>query len=119
MEDDYDEIIDLKEIVEENKEELLPEDVDIPETWWTEGLREIKNPKLRKREIEIAEEIYQKDKELNSRCESGEIDKYHLWAEDFDLGKEKTDFSTPLRARIRWSDLGSSGRPYRIYRLYL
>jgi len=52
---------------------LAMEESEIPKVDWAEDIEKIEDPKAREKEIEAAEEILEKEKELNDRLESGEI----------------------------------------------
>ena len=59
---------------EEMTEEDLVEDLEIPDVYWAEDIRNIENPMLKEREIETAQELLEEQRKALEKHESGEID---------------------------------------------
>jgi hypothetical protein len=89
--DEYIEDEPEKEIVEEANQEIE----DIPDVWYADHIKDIKNPELREKEIEAAEELKEKERALDKELESGEIDKVDYWGKRFiGLGHEERKAAT-------------------------
>ena len=64
------------EEVEEDPEEIPREELEIPDVCWEKQLREIDDREVQKREIKAAEEIVEKQKELDEQYDADEITEY-------------------------------------------
>lgn len=74
------------------------------EDWW-KFIGDIKDPELQEKEIERAEELTEKEKELSRKSDSGEID-------DFELLRQHGELRSEIcRAETRWG-LESVGLTY-------
>ena len=76
MKKGYKESEELYEVAEEEMDEAyqkeLREETEIPEVEWAEDMERIEDPKIRQGEIKAAEEIVEKERDLNERREAGE-----------------------------------------------
>ena len=89
--DEYIEEVPEKEIVEEANQEIE----DIPDVWYADYIKDIKNPELREKEIEAANELKEKERALDKELESGEIDEVDYWGKRFiGLGHEERKAAT-------------------------
>ena len=115
---EFDEIPDEypKEISDEYLKEQDPElidyiEMDIPDVWWTESIKEIENPEIRQKEIEAAKIILEKEKNLEEKLESGEFSQSRFDHENLvRLGREKAKFSTRCDLEsegITYDDIGN------------
>ena len=64
-----------EEMEEEYQKEKLREEMGIPEVEWADDIAKIENPKIRKQEIESAENIQKEEKGLKDKLHSREISK--------------------------------------------
>ena len=74
-------------------ENLQPE-MEIPDVYWAKDIRRIENPILREREIEAAKKIVEKEEEINTRIESGELSPFDAEIEFESLRSKKAAAST-------------------------
>ena len=74
-------------------ENLQPE-MEIPDVHWTKDIERIENPILREREIEAAKKIVEKEEEINTRIESGELSPFDAEIEFESLRSKKAAAST-------------------------
>ena len=89
----FDETGEFDEIPDEGMEGEIPE--EIPEVWWAKDIEKIEDPDIRKKEIEVAKDILERDKELDEKLESGEITEYQHWVgHDFGVRKDSVKAST-------------------------
>jgi len=65
----------------EETEDTLQVEMEIPDVWWKDRIAEIENPVLQEKAIEKAEKLLEKEKELDRKLESGEIDEIGHWGE--------------------------------------
>ena len=74
-------------------ENLQPE-IEIPDVYWAKDIAQIENPILREREIETAEKLIEKEKQLHTAVESGEISPFNAETEFDSLRRQKAAAST-------------------------
>ena len=101
------------EEVEEDPEEIPREELEIPDVCWEKQLREIDDREVQKREIKAAEEIVEKQKELDEQYDAGEITEYQHW-EKYHFGIMPEKFKAMDRASmtnidLTYDDLGELG----------
>ena len=93
--DEYPEEISDEYLKEQDPELIDHIEMDIPDVWWTESIKEIENPEIREKEIEAAKKILEKEKNLEEKLESGEFSQSRFDHENLVvLGREKAKFST-------------------------
>jgi hypothetical protein len=106
-----DELGEFDEMPEEYRQEELEklaeaQAMEAPDVEWKEHIENIEDPEIKRKEIEFAEKIIEKEEDLKNRFESGEISEIDFWAENmFGIGREK------VRAATR-CELGSEGITY-------
>jgi hypothetical protein len=111
MAEDYDDEVD-DEIDEEflsEDEEIMREDVEIPDVPWAEDIARIENPDIRDKEIERAEKWLEKTEKLEAKYESEGKDFRGFLAENPDLSTEATKASTRASLEsvgLTWDHLG-------------
>ena len=66
-------IEEVEEDAEEVPEKITLEEEGIEKKWWNEKIEEIDNREVQKKEIEVAKEIIEEEKELEFQRETGEI----------------------------------------------
>ena len=95
MPDEYPEEIRDEYLKEHDPEIIDLKEMDIPDVWWAESIKDIENPQIRHKEIEAAEKIFEEQKALDEKLESGEISKSRYDHENLViLGRERAKFST-------------------------
>jgi hypothetical protein len=93
--DEYPEEISDEYLKEQDPELIDHIEMDIPDVWWTQSIKEIENPEIREKEIEAAKKILEKEKNLEEKLESGEFSQSRFDHENLVvLGREKAKFST-------------------------
>jgi hypothetical protein len=93
--DEYPEEISDEYLKEQDPELIDHIEMDIPDVWWAESIKEIENPEIREKEIETAKKILEKEKNLEEKLESGEFSQSRFDHENLVvLGREKVKFST-------------------------
>ena len=94
MERFRDDFLDYEEQPDETDIENPEFDLEIPDVYWEKDIAQIENPILRKREIELAKELQEKEMELNLRTESGEISSFQAETELNDLRAQMSQAAT-------------------------
>lgn len=95
MENDSDYWDENEEASLEDPEPRLEPDPEIPDVPWKEDIQGIENQILREKEIEAAQELLEREKELLEKVESGEIDQPTFEYEYFlKLGRERVKAAT-------------------------
>ncbi|MBM4305921.1 MAG: hypothetical protein FJ123_04195 [Deltaproteobacteria bacterium] len=99
---------------EDYPEELveMEEEVRIPE-WMPEDCQEeiarIKDPEVRRDQIEREEKVHQDREELNRRYEAGEINDFDFWRKNEVLGHKEAGLSTRRGLRSEGLDYADFG----------
>ena len=79
----------------EYDDDIPEENLEIPDEWYAEDIKNIDDPELRAKEIEEAEKIRDWEQELNEKLDAGEISHHEHWAEyEFEIRPAKIKFST-------------------------
>ena len=76
LEEEWEQLEDIPEVYPE--EELLTE-IEVPDVWWAEDIKNIDDPEIREEEIRTAEEILEKEEAVTRQLESGEITDEEHW----------------------------------------
>jgi hypothetical protein len=101
------------EEVEEDPEETPKEELEIPDVCWEKQLKEIDDPEIQKREIKAAEEIVEKQKELDVQYDAGEITDHQHWVKyHFEIIPEKSkamDRASMASINLTYDELGEVG----------
>jgi hypothetical protein len=88
------------DIPDENLDDIADEylaerEPDIPDVPWKEDIENITDPIIREKQIERAENIFDRGKGLDERFKSGKITGYQYWAEyDTGIQEEKIEAMT-------------------------
>ena len=86
-EENFDE---LDEAPDEYTDDMILEEMEIPDVYWAEDIEKIENREIREKEIETARKIQEKQHALEQRLESGEITQDQYEAQYlFELKPEK------------------------------
>jgi hypothetical protein len=103
---------------DEQEEELDEQLKTIPKEWWTEEVERIPDTELKKKEIDNAKKIAEKEKRLNDKLKSSEISKDRY---DFEklrvLNRKKAKFATRCALEsvdLSWDDFGDILEDYDI-----
>lgn len=118
MSSEYDYVEDSGEDLGEIEEEFGDENPEIPDVLWKEDIENIENPVLQEKEIEAAEKLLEKERELLAKAESGKIDQIEFEEEYFHkLGPQKSSAATRSGLEsegITWDHLGDLAEDYDI-----
>lgn len=78
----------------EYDDEMIEENLEIPDVLWAEEIDKIEDREIRRKEIEIAEEVKVREEALNEKYDAGEMTDYQYWeAKEFEINKDKSDAS--------------------------
>jgi hypothetical protein len=112
--EEHDEI--PEEYLEEEFIEDVVEDMEVPEVYWEEDIRNIEDPEIKQKEIEAANEILEKERDLEARLRSGEITESQFAAEyETSLRKKKSSAATRCglaSVGITYEDIGDVAEDY-------
>ena len=79
----------------EYDDDIPEENLEIPDEWYAEEIKNIDDPELRAKEIEEADKIRDWEKNLDKKLDAGEISHHEHWAEyEFEIRPAKIKFST-------------------------
>ena len=94
MPEEYPEVIPDEYLKEQDPQLIDSLEMDIPDVWWAESIKDIENPQIRQKEIKAAEKILEKQKTLDEKLESGEFSQSRYDHENLvKLGRQKANFS--------------------------
>ena len=112
MSHSYDEFEEFDEMSEEYRQEELEKLAEAqamksPDVEWKEHIENIEDPEIKRKEIEFAEKIIEKEEDLQKRFEAGEISEIDFWAKNvFGIGREKTGLYTIYYSNVNNEYIG-------------